>query len=67
MSEQKKNNEIRALMVRLGINQEEMAKRLGLGVSTFNRKLNGNAPWKIEEGKKIASILGTTLEEIFCD
>ena len=65
MAKQKPNLEIRALMVKHNINQEQMAKRLGLSISTFNRKLNGNAPWLLEECKQIAIILNSTLDDLF--
>ena len=65
MAKQKSNLEIRSLMVKHNITQEQMAKRLGLGISTFNRKLNGNAPWLLEECKQIAVILDSTLDDLF--
>ena len=57
--------QIRMLMVKNGITQEELAKKMGLGKSTLNKKLNGKSPWLLNECFLLADILGAPFDHIF--
>lgn len=61
----KPNERVRAAMIMTGHSQESMAKSLGIAHSTFNQKLNGRRDFSLPECKRIAAILGRTLDEIF--
>lgn len=56
---------LRALMAEHNLKQEDMAKKLKMAISTFNRKLNGQVPWYYHECAKIAIMFGRSVEEIF--
>lgn len=64
-----KNNKnyrnIRVQMFNRGMSQRELAKEMGLGVTTINRKLTGKTPWLLDECLLLAKIFGTTLDNIF--
>lgn len=53
------------LRISKGITQEQMAKKLDIGVSTYNQYENSqrSIPYKI--AKKIANILEVKVEDIF--
>lgn len=61
----KVHEKIRAAMILKGYTQEQIAKTIGMGVSTFNLKINGTREFSISEGKIIANKLGTTLDGLF--
>lgn len=52
-----KSNELKAEMARQGVTSEEMAKNLNISRSSFSRKMNGSAEFKISEAVKISTIL----------
>jgi len=56
---------IRMLMIRNGLTQDELAKKLGMSKSTLNRKLNRKTPWLLDECLLLSNILGVTLDDIF--
>jgi len=56
---------IKALLYEKNITQSECAKKLGIAVSTLNRKLNGECDWKLNECIMLAKLLETPVEEIF--
>lgn len=58
---------IKAFMKLNEINQDEMAKKLGLSRTAFNLKLNrmGTRLFDIDEAMEIAKILNVTLDQIF--
>jgi transcriptional regulator with XRE-family HTH domain len=60
-------NRIKSAMALRGLKQMDMAMKLNMTVSTFNRKLNKslNSKFDIDEAIQITSILKCTLDEIF--
>jgi len=46
-------------------NQEDIAKKLGLAETTFNRKLNGKSEFKLSEAKQLADLFNLTVDELF--
>jgi DNA-binding XRE family transcriptional regulator len=48
-----------------GMSQQDMAERLYMDVSTYNRKEKGNVEIRAEEWSKIAEILTVRVEEIY--
>jgi len=51
-------NKVKARMVELGLNQEDVAKMLGIDYSTFNIKINNNRRFYADEVAKLCEILG---------
>ena len=45
--------------------QNQMAKILGISVSTFNQKINGKSDFTIQEAKKIALLFKKEVDVIF--
>ena len=58
-------NKLKGIMTEKQIKQEELAKILGLSVSTLNFKINGKSDFYISEAKKIAEYFNCTMEYIF--
>ncbi|MBO8170197.1 MAG: helix-turn-helix transcriptional regulator [Thermoanaerobacteraceae bacterium] len=56
---------LKVLMFEHNISQFEMAKKLGIAVSTLNRKLNGQCEWKLSECQMIAEMFDMQIEDIF--
>lgn len=56
---------IKALLYEKNITQLECAKKLGIAVSTLNRKLNGECDWKLGECIIISKMFELPIEEIF--
>lgn len=48
---------LKAAIAESGMNQEQIAKMLGVSLSTFNYKLNGVSEFKASEIKKLAELL----------
>jgi DNA-binding XRE family transcriptional regulator len=61
----KNNRKLRALMAEKGMTQLDMAKKLKIGASTFNRKLNGIAPWYCHECVLVSKLFGKSISEVF--
>lgn len=59
-----KTLELKALLIRQNLNQEQVAKELGITVPTFNYKLNNKKEFKASEIKKLSEILQMTAEEV---
>ncbi|MDO7787900.1 helix-turn-helix transcriptional regulator [Desulforamulus aquiferis] len=53
------------LRISKGITQEQMAKMLGIGVSTYNQHENSQRTIPYEIAEKIAEILDVGIEDIF--
>ncbi|WP_185903793.1 helix-turn-helix transcriptional regulator [Hathewaya massiliensis] len=51
------SNVIRALRTLKGINQEEISKRMKMGISTYNLKENNPDLFTVAEAKKLIEIL----------
>lgn len=48
---------LKAAITESGLNQEQIAKMLGVSLCTFNYKLNGVSEFKASEIKKLAELL----------
>lgn len=53
------------LMYAKNITKEEMAKHLGMGLTSFYRRLSGEVDLSLPEAISIAKKLDSTLDEIF--
>lgn len=56
---------LKGLMTEKNITQVQLAKLLGISVSTLNQKLNGKSDFTIQEAKKISEILNKEVDVIF--
>ncbi len=45
--------------------RQSIAEELGMPVSTFYTKLNGPSEFSFSEGKRLAEIIGCTVDEMF--
>ncbi|MBS4024139.1 MAG: helix-turn-helix transcriptional regulator [Clostridia bacterium] len=52
-------------MFEKNITQVEMANKLGIGISSLNRKLNGQNVWKLHEAQMISEIFNIPIEDLF--
>jgi transcriptional regulator with XRE-family HTH domain len=48
---------VKARIMELGLNQEDVAKKLGVDYSTFNTKINNNRRFYVDEVAKLCEIL----------
>ena len=55
-------NRVRSLRAGLGLNQKQMAEKLGISVVTYCRKEQGLAEWKPTEMTKIVEIANELTE-----
>lgn len=51
---------VRAEAARLGINQQDLARRAGMAQSTVSIRWNGRRQWQLEDLEAVAQVLGTT-------
>ena len=58
-------NNIRAERVRKGLTQKEMAKKLGLSVTSYNQKESGKVQFNLDEFIQICYVLDTDPETLF--
>lgn len=59
---------LKAKIIAQGFTRAEMAKKIGISLTTLNYKLNGRQEFKLSEVKKICTILNlnkTEREKIF--
>ena len=61
----KRNKVLKSLRVQHDINQKEMAKLLGIAISSYNQKENGKYDFTQNEIEKIIQIFNKPYEEIF--
>ena len=45
--------------------RQSIAEQMGMPVSTFYTKLNGPSEFSFSEGKRLAEIIGCTVDEMF--
>ena len=45
--------------------RQTIAEKMGMPVSTFYSKLNGPSEFSFTEGKRLAEIIGCTVDEMF--
>ncbi|MDF2892526.1 MAG: hypothetical protein K0R80_2893 [Clostridia bacterium] len=60
-----KHNNLKALMVKFGIKNPDLAKKLNISPSTLSRKINGEYDFTMTEIEIIKDIFKQTYEEIF--
>ena len=60
-----KHMSLKAERIRRGLNQEDLAKLIGVSKQTYWSKENGRSPFFLDEIKKIKDHLGVDFEEIF--
>lgn len=58
-------SKLKGLMMENNFTQNQMAKILGISVSTFNQKINGKSDFTIQEAKKIALLFKKEVDVIF--
>lgn len=59
---------LKAKIIEKGLNQDKVAKKMGITLQTFNAKLNGRSPWTLENILKLKEILNLqNIEEFFLD
>ncbi|WP_019156920.1 helix-turn-helix domain-containing protein [Robertmurraya massiliosenegalensis] len=61
----KQSMDIRTIRKKHGLTQNDMADLLGITISTYSRKEKEISRFTIEEGIKIASLFGETIEDLF--
>jgi len=58
-------NKLKAYRTLYNVKQEEIAKILGMSLSTYSCKEKGTRQFTLDEAKKICDYFGVTIEEIF--
>jgi putative transcriptional regulator len=58
-------NKLKAYRMLHALKQEEVAKHLGMSLSTYNCKENGSRKFTVDEAKKVCDYFGVSIEEIF--
>jgi DNA-binding XRE family transcriptional regulator len=56
---------LRAAIVEAGYTQGEIAKAIGVDISTFSQKINGHRDFTLPECVRIAKIVKKSLDDIF--
>lgn len=56
---------LKAYQVIKSVDQEEMAKILGITTRTYQNKINGITPFTLDEAKTISDFFGKSIEQIF--
>ncbi len=56
---------LRAAIVEAGYTQREVAKAIGVDISTFSQKINGHRDFTLPECVRIASMVNRSLDDIF--
>lgn len=59
------NNRIEHLLIDKGFTKVQLAEAIGIDYATLRRKLDGDAPWKLNESLALANVLGVELASIF--
>lgn len=56
---------LRAAIVEAGYTQREVAKAIGVDISTFSQKINGHRDFTLQECVRIANLVNRSLDDIF--
>ena len=56
---------LRAAIVEAGYTQREIAKAIGVDISTFSQKINGHRDFTLPECVRIANMVNRSLDDIF--
>lgn len=59
------NKKIKIYRTMKGINQGELAKVMGITLSTYSKKETGKAVFTLLEAKVLSEYFNTTIEELF--
>ena len=58
-------NDIRAMIRERGLKQECVARALQITANTLSKKLNGEAEFRLCEAKTLATLLDTSVDDLF--
>ncbi len=61
----KKNYQLKSIRIKNRLTQRDIATMLGISVSTYCQKENGQRNFTLEEAWVIAQVLGRDIKEIF--
>jgi len=56
---------LRAAIVEAGYTQRDVAKAIGVDISTFSQKINGHRDFTLQECVRIANLVNRSLDDIF--
>ena len=56
---------LRAAIVEAGYTQGDIAKAIGVDISTFSQKINGHRDFTLQECVRIANMVNRSLDDIF--
>lgn len=56
-------------IIKSGMNYKEFARKIGMSVITFRKKMSGKADFRLDDARKIVSALnsGLTVDYLFCE
>ena len=60
-----KKTKLKQILKEKGITQTYVANKIGMSIKNFNYVVNGRVALKLDIAKKIADVLGITLEDFF--
>ncbi|MCL1789914.1 MAG: helix-turn-helix transcriptional regulator [Peptococcaceae bacterium] len=63
---QKPNQEVRNELFEQRITYSAMAKRLGMSITSFNARMQGEIPFTLPEACRMARVLGVPIVKLFC-
>lgn len=58
--------EFKIAQIRAGVSKEEIAKELGINITTLYRKINGESDFTLSELKQLKRMLGMTKDDVDC-
>lgn len=58
-------NNVKAARIKYGFSQQDMADYLAISKTTYQYKEVGKIDFWLNEGKKMADLFGTTIDELF--
>lgn len=57
---------LKGIMAESGYTQRSLSKKIGMTASTFSNKINGKAPFNVDEACKICDVLGINEPNVKC-
>jgi len=60
-----KKTKLKQILKEKGITQTYVANKIGMSIKNFNYVVNGRVALKLDIAKKIADVLGISLEDFF--
>lgn len=58
-------NKLKGIMAEKNITQQELARKLEMGINTLNFKINGKSDFTVNEAKLVSKFFDKKIEEIF--